>query len=174
MNDSVKPSTSSDGPSAVSDSSSGKVKQSVMKDVKKNAIKGTAYTSKDLERVTRKCVMIENGVGMKKIRLEKIGSETKTLIQRKSIFDNKIEAAEKEYRELDSKGIDLTSVDFRQKCYLMCKIAEMINERCSMKKQLADYNLETSRINKEMYECENMYKTNIYLKEKIMKFLNKK
>ena len=55
----------------------------------------------------------------------------------------------------------------------MCKIVEMINERCSMKKQLADYNLETSRINKEMYECENMYKTNIYLKEKIMKFLKK-
>ena len=43
-----------------------------------------------------------------------------------------------------------------------------------MKKQLAVYNLETSRINKEMYECENMYKTSVYLKDKIMKFLNKK
>ena len=43
-----------------------------------------------------------------------------------------------------------------------------------MKKQLADYNLETSRINKEMYECENTYKTNVYLKDKIMKYLNKK
>ena len=110
---------------------------------------------------------------MKKMRLDKIGSEVKMLIHKKSVFDEKIEGAEKEYRELDRKGIELSSTDFRQKCYLLCKIAEMINERCTLKKQLADYNLETSRVNKEMYECENTYKTNIYLKEKIMKFLNK-
>ena len=173
MDDSVKPGTSSGEPSVVSHSSTGEAKQSMMKDDNRNANKGTAYTAKDLERVTRTCVMIENAVGIKKIRLDTIGSETKTLIYKKSVFDDKIEAAEKEYRDLDSKGIDLSSVDFRQKCFLMCKIAEMINERCSIKKQLADYNLETSRINKEIYECENMYKTNIYLKEKIMKFLKK-
>ena len=148
-------------------------KHSANKDDRKNVKKGTEYTAKDLEQVTRKCVIIENAVGMKKMRLDKIGSEVKMLIHKKSVFDEKIEGAEKEYRELDRKGIELSSTDFRQKCYSLCKIAEMINERCTLKKQLADYNLETSRVNKEMYECENTYKTNIYLKEKIMKFLNK-
>ena len=160
--------------SVVSDGSTGEVKQGVKKYGQKNVNKGTQYTAKDLERVTRTCVIIENAVGMKKMRLDNISSEVKMLIHKKTVFDEKIEAAEKEYRELDGKGIELSSADFRQKCYLVCKIAEMINERCTMKKQLADYNLQTSRINKEMYQCENTYKTNIYLKEKIMKFLNKK
>ena len=40
--------------------------------------------------------MIENVVGMKKICLDTIGSETKTLIYKKSVFNDKIEAAEKE------------------------------------------------------------------------------
>ena len=186
MNDGAKASTSSDGLSVVVDGSTGEVKQCLKNDdgksdknfVKKNnketLNKGTEYTAKDLERVTRKCVVIENAVGMKTMRLDKIGGEVKMLIHKKSALDLKIEGAEKEYRELDQKGIELSSKDFRQKCYWSCKIAEMINERCTMKKQLADYNLETSKVNKEMYECENSYKTNIYLKEKIMKFLNKK
>ena len=186
MNDGAKASTSSDGLTVLVDGSTGEVKQCVKKDdgnsdtklVKKNneesVNKGTEYTAKDLERVTRKCVVIENAVGMKTMRLDKIGGEVKMLIYKKSVLDEKIEGAEKEYRELDRKGIELSSKDFREKCYLSCKIAEMINERCTMKKQLADYNLETSRVNKEMYQCENSYKTNIYLKEKIMKFLNKK
>ena len=46
--------------------------------------------------------MIENAVGIKKIHLDTIGSETKTLIYKKGVFDDKIEAAEKEYRDLDS------------------------------------------------------------------------
>ena len=79
-------------------------------------------------------------------------------------LDEKIEGAEKEYKELDCKGIELSSKDFRQKCYLSCKIAEMINERCAMKKQLADYNLETSRINKDMYECEKYVQNKCLLK----------
>ena len=186
MNYGAKASTSSDGLSVVVDGSSGEVKQCVKingeksaknfvkKDDKDTVDKGSAYTPKELERVTRKCVIIENAVGMKTVRLDKIGSEAKMLIHKKSVLDEKIEGAEKEYRELDCKGIELSSKDFRQKCYLSCKIAEMINERCAMKKQLADYNLETSRINKEMYECENTYKTNVYLKDKIMKYLNKK
>ena len=186
VNDGAKASTSSDGLNVVVDDSTGEVKQCVKshavksdnnfvkKNDKETVSKGTIYTVKDLERVTRKCVIIENGVGMKKMRLDKISGEVKMLIHKKSVFDEKIETAEKEYRELDSKGIELSSADFRQKCYLLCKIAEMINERCTFKKQLADYNLETSRVNKEMYECENAYKTNVYLKEKIMKFLKKK
>ena len=186
MNDGAKASTSSDGLTVIVDGSSGEVKQCVKsdgsgsdkssrnKDEEKSANTGTGYTAKDLERVTRKCVMIENAVGMKKMRLDKIGSDVKMLIHKKRVFDEKIESCEKEYMALDSKGIELNSTDFRQKCYLLCKIAEMINERCDLKKQLADYNRETSKLNKEMYECENGYKTNIYLKEKIKKFFNKK
>ena len=42
----------------------------------------------------------------------------------------------------------------------------MINERCTVKKQMADYTVETARVKQEMFQCENTYKTNIYLKEK--------
>ena len=167
------------------DHSTGEVKQCVKSDavesdkkcVKKNdketGNKGTEYTDKDLERVTRKCLIIENGVGTKKMRLDKISSEVKMLSHKKSALDTKIADAEKEYRVLDCKGVELNSADFRQKCFLLCNIAETINERCKINKQLADYSLETSRLNKEMYECERAYKTNVYLKEKIMIFFKK-
>ena len=152
--------------------SSGKSQMKSLNETGKNDIEGSKkYTDKDLERVTRICVMIENVVGMKKIRLEEIGADVKKLYVRRDLLDEKIEKAEVEYRAIDSKGIDLSSKEFREKCYLLCKIGEMINERCSVKKKLADYTVETAKVNRAMYESENTYKTNIYLKEKIIKFL---
>lgn len=152
------------------DSTGKSSKEDIHKDIGE---KGKKYTAKDLENVTRMCVLIENSVGMKTIRLEDIGVDVKKLIQRKGILDEKIEKSEKEYRAIDKKGIDLSSEEFRQKCYLLHRIGEMINERCSIKKKMADYTVETSRVKRELYQCEGRYKTNIYLKEKIMKFLSK-
>ena len=162
------------------DESTGELKQCVTSGGTEKAFKektgekGKVYTAKDLECVTRTCMVIENAVGIKTVCLDDIGKSVKKLMCRKYDLDEKIEKAEKEYMEIDRKGIDLISAEFRQKCYLLHRIAEMINERCMVKKQMADYTVETARVKREMFQCENTYKTNIFLKEKIMKFLNKK
>ena len=61
-------------------------KNFVKKDDKDTVDKGSAYTPKELERVTRKCVIIENAVGMKTVHLDKIGSEVKDVDSQKECF----------------------------------------------------------------------------------------
>ena len=112
------------------DESTGEFKQCVTSGSTEKALKEKTggkvkvYTAKYLECVTRTCMAIENAVGIKTVCLEDIGKDVKKLMCRKNDLDEKIEKAEKEYMEIDRKGIDLSSAEFILKYYLLHRIAK--------------------------------------------------
>ena len=149
----------------------GRQQDSVMKE---NTKEGKKYTAKDLERVTRTCIVLECDVGKKQSRLNKVHNSETELNEKKDVLDKKIEKAQKEHSVIDQKGKNISSKDFREKCYLQYKIGELITERVDVKRQLADIVKETKKLERQLDECEDKHKTNIDLKDKIVKSFSKK
>ena len=133
------------------------------------------YISKDLNMATKMGIIIETAIGIKKERVEKINNIVEGLSKRKSKLDNDIETHKTHYTCIKNNDTGHGSDELRLKCYLSYSIANMIDERSNINKQIFNFKIEIKRLNHEIIEHEKMYRKSVYKKEKIVKyFYNRK
>ena len=130
------------------------------------------YTSKDLDKLIRLCIIIETAVGMKQLRVEKVHDLVEGLLKIETELDREIEKYETDYKFISSKGVGLSLDEFRQKCFVSYIIANMIHDRSYIKNEIIKFKSEANRLNLEMIEHEKIYKAIVLKKENILKYLN--
>ena len=109
---------------------------------------------------------------MKKLRVEKVHDLVEGLLKIKTELDREIEKYETDYKFISSKDTGLTLDEFRQKCFVSYITANMIHDSSYIKNEIVNFKSEANRLNLEIIEHEKLYKTIVYKKENILKYLN--